>query len=143
MSQGPIKLKLEPPDETVRALHHHWGEVLSKLGLDEAPKKWLSNLELCVTEALANALKHGQPPSGPQPVWVTFTRIDGGVEVEIRDHGLEIQGFEERLRTLPDPLAESGRGLPLMGALMDRVTYKRTENENRLTLFSLLSTDTE
>jgi anti-sigma regulatory factor (Ser/Thr protein kinase) len=79
-----------------------------------------------VHESLVNAIRHGKREDGARRVTLEL-ELDGcGLEVCVRDEG---GGFDP-IR-LPDPLAienlcrSSGRGVLLMKALMDAVTFRR------------------
>ncbi|MBW3592607.1 MAG: ATP-binding protein [Actinobacteria bacterium] len=65
-------------------------------------------LKVAVTEALANAVRHGRPP-----VEVSLECRDAAIEVEVCDHGTYAQHSESS--------PEGGRGVPLMVALADEV----------------------
>ena len=71
----------------------------------------------CIQEACKNALRFADSPRGVH-AWVVVDR--GEIVATVRDYGAGLSTV--RLPTAPpDPDSESGRGLFLMGALMDRV----------------------
>ena len=72
---------------------------------------------LAAVEALNNALRACQP-SGCQ-VEVTVSLLADYVCVEVRDGGVGTSGVCLNLAKLPDEGAEHGRGLYLMGQLME------------------------
>ena len=85
------------------------------------------NIELAVREALANAVIHGNRESPNKRVHFTCRcNLDGKVIFTIRDEG---QGFNPE--TVPDPTEQNnllrthGRGIWLMHALMDEVTFQQ------------------
>lgn len=85
------------------------------------------DIELAVREALANAVIHGNRENPKKRVHLTCrSSLDGEVIFTIRDEG---QGFDPE--TLPDPternnlLRTHGRGIWLMHALMDEVTFQQ------------------
>ncbi|MGA7415899.1 MAG: ATP-binding protein [Bryobacteraceae bacterium] len=83
-------------------------------------------IEIALTEALANAVIHGNHES-PDKAVVVICRcaMDGDVSITIRDEG---EGFDSR--SLPDPtdpkclLLNHGRGIYLMRTLMDEVRFE-------------------
>ena len=83
-------------------------------------------IEIALTEALANAVIHGNHES-PDKAVVVICRcaMDGEVSITIRDEG---EGFNSR--SLPDPtdpkrlLLTHGRGIYLMQALMDELCFE-------------------
>ncbi len=78
-------------------------------------------LKVAVTEALANALRHGRAP-----VEVMLECRDAAIVVEVSDRGT----YERK----PGSDPERGRGLPLMVALADEVELDRGSGWTRLRL---------
>ena len=100
-------------------------------------------IEIAIFEALANAVIHGNRESQEKQVHVACRcGMDGEVLISVRDEG---EGFDSRI--VPDPteaqrlLLTHGRGIHLMKALMDEVSFdengtvvrmrKRMETRNR------------
>jgi serine/threonine-protein kinase RsbW len=84
-----------------------------------------ANIEMALHEALTNAVVHGNHEDPYKLVHVACRcSIDGQVSITIRDQG---QGFDTR--AVPDPtttenlLSTHGRGIYLMQALMDEVSF--------------------
>jgi serine/threonine-protein kinase RsbW len=77
---------------------------------------------LCVQEACKNAVRFSGRSKG---IHLSVTIEDGAVHAVVRDYG---GGFDHSLMTheAPDPLRDSGRGLFLIHALMDRVEIHRS-----------------
>jgi len=100
----------------------------------------LTDLEIALVEALANAIKHGNADLAKRRV---FLRCYGGPEVGIlvavRDQG---NGFDPN--RVPDPRSaervrlRNGRGLLLMRELTDHLEYRKGGREVLLR-FSRLS----
>jgi serine/threonine-protein kinase RsbW len=86
------------------------------------------DLKLAATEAVTNALKRTPEP---HTVDVTLTAHAGIVEIDVLDRG----AFSP-LRAPPTrgPEAESGRGIALMLALVDDVSFERTPDGTRVRL---------
>jgi len=83
-------------------------------------------IEIAIYEALANAVIHGNHENQEKQVHVACRcSMDGEVLITVRDEG---QGFDSR--AVPDPtevqrlLLTHGRGLHLMRALMDEVSFE-------------------
>ena len=78
------------------------------------------DLLTCVQEAAKNALRFAQSPDG---VRIVVTASQSEVVISVRDHGtgLDLARLDDRM---PDPLCESGRGLSLLVALMDKVEFR-------------------
>ena len=86
------------------------------------------DLKLAATEALTNALKG---TLAPHAVEVTLRGRASTVEVEVLDRGI----FSPLRTALPrGPEAESGRGVALMLALVDDVSFERTSAGTRVRL---------
>ena len=84
-------------------------------------------IELALSEALANAIIHGNSEEPHKRVFVSCRcTTDGDVSITVQDEG---GGFE--IDTAPDPtspdnrLSGHGRGIYLMKALMDEVCFEQ------------------
>jgi serine/threonine-protein kinase RsbW len=91
-----------------------------------AVKENEDEIEIALREALANAVIHGNHEEIGKRVYVTCRcSLDGEVLIVVRDEG---EGFDSR--AVPDPtdpqslLLSHGRGLHLMRALMDEVSFE-------------------
>ena len=87
-----------------------------------------TDIEIALSEALENAIVHGNREDPDKPVYLTCRCTqDGEVSIAIQDDG---QGFDTD--TPPDPttpenlLRTSGRGIYLMKALMDEVRFEKS-----------------
>lgn len=80
----------------------------------------VEDLDLAVTEACANAIRHGSPDPQRNVVEVRFLLGPGRVVVEVRDEGA---GFEAAQTPAPVPgeLREGGYGLHIMHQVVDKV----------------------
>ena len=84
------------------------------------------DIEVALREALLNAVIHGNREDPGKRVYLRVRcRADGEVSIAIRDEGA---GFESG--SVPDPtapehrLSTHGRGIYLMRALMDEVSFE-------------------
>jgi len=84
------------------------------------------DIEIALREAILNAVSHGNAEDPAKRVYVTCRcTIDGEVSITIRDEG---QGFD--FDAVPDPttsdkiLSTQGRGIYLMKALMDEISFE-------------------
>jgi serine/threonine-protein kinase RsbW len=85
-------------------------------------------IEVAIYEALVNAVIHGNHENREKQVHVACRcSMDGEVLISVRDEG---EGFDNRV--VPDPtearrlLLTHGRGLHLMKALMDEVSFEES-----------------
>lgn len=85
-------------------------------------------VDLAIRESVANAVKHGNKFAEDKPVQITFSDINDGLEIKVRDFG---GGFE--LEEIPDPtdpeniLKTNGRGILFMRTFMDEVEWSNPE----------------
>lgn len=97
-----------------------------------AEASWVADLNLVLTEGVTNAILHGHAEDG-RPLRIELDLAEGQVELRIFDSG---PGFEMPAGEVPvpDPLAESGRGIFLMKTLADEVLYRHEPGDNVLVL---------
>ncbi len=95
------------------------------------------HLNLVLTEATTNAIKHANSEDPKDTVRVNIDIHEKELVIRVYDHG---QGFD--LETVPDPefnqLKENGMGLFFIRTLMDSVIYKNLEGCNMLEIKKLL-----
>ena len=107
--------------------------VMTMLGDRGYGERVLFGIRLAFEEAAINAMKHGNHNDKSKKVTVTFSIDDEKAEIRVADEG---PGF--RLEDVPDPTltenleVEHGRGIFLMRAYMDEVSYNEKGNEVRL-----------
>jgi serine/threonine-protein kinase RsbW len=83
------------------------------------------NIMIAVTEAVNNAIKHGNDNDKDKNVFLSLTLDDSMIKFVIKDEG---PGFD--FHNLPDPTAPEnlekpgGRGIFLMKNLSDEVSFK-------------------
>jgi serine/threonine-protein kinase RsbW len=88
------------------------------------------NILVSVTEAVNNAIIHGNEKDSSKTVGVTVSKNDNAIVFTIRDMG---KGFD--YENLPDPTApenlekENGRGIFLMKSLSDGVEFTNGGSE--------------
>ena len=95
------------------------------------------HLNLVLTEATANAIKHAQDNPSKDTVRICIHIEDQQLTIRVYDHG---QGFD--LDTVPAPDFENpqdhGMGLFFIRTLMDSVTYTRHADGNVLEIIKFL-----
>ncbi len=91
------------------------------------------NLNVVLTEAMANAIKHANAADPDKEVKIHISVTDKELDVKVYDSG---EGFD--LNTIPCPafdsdcLNETGRGIFIIRSLMDSVVYKKLNGGNVL-----------
>jgi anti-sigma regulatory factor (Ser/Thr protein kinase) len=122
MTNGPPRWLREltvPATEASVPTARRWVEQLAaESGLRDGG---LFEFVLAVGEALANAVRHGSPHGGQNQVTVLFSRLPGGVSVEVRDEG---GGFVSSPLCPPDVLAGAGRGITFMRRMSDELEFE-------------------
>jgi serine/threonine-protein kinase RsbW len=97
-------------------------------------------LELSVTEAITNIVKHAYGPQDNGPIEISIQSANDRITVVLRDEGVEIPDGIDHLGngfSLGDEfedLPEGGMGWFLIKSDMDQVTYARTGHVNELVL---------
>lgn len=102
----------------VPQLRKHVREFLQTLRIDPSTTY---DILLATDEAAANAVAHGQSPGGNGTVRLRCSTDGACVVVAISDEGRGFDPSSVRMRQLPNWTAQGGRGLFLVGELMDEV----------------------
>ena len=118
----PLELNLSlclPTDElSVPVVRHICTYALSEVGVDETCQ---SDISIALTEACTNVLDHATQDGEAYEVHIEID--DERCTIRVKDAGI---GFDVEARNLEpraDITAESGRGLDLIKALVDRVKF--------------------
>jgi serine/threonine-protein kinase RsbW len=95
------------------------------------------HINLVLTEAMANAIKHANEGDPDKEVHITIAILDKNLSIKVFDQG---QGFDVSSLSPPNfqSLEEHGRGVFIIRALMDHVTYRRTNDGNVLEMIKSL-----
>lgn len=109
-------LSLPRDARAIGVARHISRETLRELGVED---NCVSDIEVALTEACTNVLDH----SGNGDEYdVEFTLTEHDCVIRVIDSG---SGFDiEAPRVPPDEVSESGRGIALMQALVDRVRFE-------------------
>jgi anti-sigma regulatory factor (Ser/Thr protein kinase) len=86
------------------------------------PERAVFDVVLCMEEACGNAIRYG---GTDRDIDVTVVVSTTHVQLVIRDHGVGFEPWPVDVSHKPDPLAQHGRGLYLLHALMDDVRIER------------------
>ena len=98
--------------------------------LIDCPPGDIVRLELALVEALNNVFLHGSGGRADLEVKVSMRREEDALAIELSDNGEAIPDLD--IKSMPDPLCESSRGLPLIHACVDDVTYRSNKGVNVL-----------
>lgn len=125
-------LRLMSPPDTVDTVHELLDEMWPTVP-DLHPRDRMA-LDTAIIELAANVIQHA---NRGRPITATLTVIAfaGRIEATLSDSG-EIGEVDIEGRSMPqaDELAESGRGIALMKALVDTVEHRRVDGFNHWTL---------
>src|ERR1700754_4853566 len=118
------KIRIEIPslNENVRMIESFIDNAREKFSLND---DIYGNIMIAVTEAVNNAIKHGNSGNKSKNVYLSLFLEDSLIKFIVKDEGT---GFN--YETLPDPTAPEnlekpgGRGIFLMKHLSDEVEFK-------------------
>jgi serine/threonine-protein kinase RsbW len=128
MSTDRIEVDIKVPNQTrYLCLIGHIGEnialALKHYGGDR--EKMAYELNLVMTEAMANAIQHANEGDPAKEVHIEIAILDQRLTIRVYDSG---QGFDIRKFTEPcPPLEDHGRGIYLIHSIMDEVAYQPTQ----------------
>jgi serine/threonine-protein kinase RsbW len=117
-----IRIQIPSLTENIRMIESFIDNAREKFHLDD---DIYGNIMIAVTEAVNNAIKHGNKGDSSKNVFLTLSLNDKLIKFKIEDEG---NGFD--YENLPDPTAPEniekpgGRGVFLMKHLSDEVDFK-------------------
>jgi len=117
-----IRIQIPSLTENIRMIESFIDNAKEKFQLED---DIYGNIMIAVTEAVNNAIKHGNKSDKQKNVSLSLSLEDSQIKFEIRDQG---DGFN--YKNLPDPTAPEnlekpgGRGIFLMKNLSDEVNFK-------------------
>ena len=122
--QQSFQLVLESDPRNIGKVEAFLQDVGQSVNLDEIQ---MHKLMVALTEAVNNAILHGNKSDPEKTVAVTCEVREGGLSIRVRDQGggFKPEAVENPLKE-ENLLRESGRGIFLMRTLMDKVDFART-----------------
>ncbi|MBS1490090.1 MAG: ATP-binding protein [Bacteroidetes bacterium] len=117
-----ISIEVPSLSENIRIIESFIDNAKEKYRFDD---DIYGNIMIAVTEAVNNAIRHGNKNDSSKNVTISLSFEDGLIKFKISDEGT---GFD--YHNLPDPTAPEniekpgGRGVFLMKHLSDEVTFK-------------------
>lgn len=126
----------------LRVLREKVEVYLEKLSMDAKRKM---RMVLCVDEAAANIMEHGEPASVSEELtfWVTLCVEEGFIKVIFKDNGKPFDPTQAPLVDLKAHIRsgnKGGLGVHIMRVSMDIFEYDRLGDHNVFTLGMNLST---
>ncbi len=123
-------LRLSSPPDTVDTVQDLLSAIWAQTpGLDPADRM---AAELAIVELAANVIEHANE-GGDIAFSLSISVYDDRIEATVTDSGT-VDRVPLSDGTMPDALAERGRGLPLMQLLSDNVEHHRVEGSNHWTV---------
>ena len=119
-----IRIEIPSLTENIRMIESFIDNAKEKFHLND---DIYGNIMIAVTEAVNNAIKHGNQNNSSKNVALALSLEDGLIKFKVQDEG---NGFD--YHNLPDPTAPEnlekpgGRGIFLMKHLSDEVKFKES-----------------
>jgi serine/threonine-protein kinase RsbW len=120
-------IKLASTIENLSIVESMVEEISSKKIINEDK---LGNVMVCVTEAVTNAIEHGNKNQKNKTVFINYKTINNKLIFKVTDQG---NGFD--YENIPDPTLpeniekENGRGVFLIKNLADNVKFEKNGSE--------------
>ncbi|WP_031433828.1 ATP-binding protein [Methylomarinum vadi] len=140
MSDEELQIDVVIPTQTryldlIGNIAEHIGKELQQYSGDR--EAFAYHLNLVLTEATSNAIRHSSHNDPSETVRITIQLIGDELNIKVYDHG---QGFDLEQIPLPDldHPKEGGMGIFFIRSLMDSVTYTKREDCNVLEIKKLL-----
>ena len=124
--------KISSKREQLPKIEKITSSIADTMNLNEEQK---DNLAIAVTEAVGNAIVHGNRQDAKKKVTIEFYLKKNKIKVSVKDEG---QGFNPD--TLSNPLEpenimkESGRGIFILKSLMDQVNFSEKGTKINFTM---------
>ncbi|MGZ8173607.1 MULTISPECIES: ATP-binding protein [Methylobacter] len=141
MCNSIIQIEVIIPTQTkyldlIGSIGEHIAKELDEFSGDREALAY--HLNLVLTEATVNAIKHGTLTNPGDTVRITINIQENELNIKVYDHG---QGFDLESVPLPDfdHPKEGGMGIFFIRTLMDSVTYTRQGDCNVLEIIKHLS----
>ncbi|MDQ1582775.1 MAG: serine/threonine-protein kinase RsbW [Microbacteriaceae bacterium] len=128
-------LRMSSPPDDVGTLH----ELLESVWVDipSIGVRERFGFETALVELVGNVICHADSGSGVSCT-LSIEILENRIEALLSDTG-EPGDVELRGREMPEEFAESGRGIPLIQALVDELSYEREGGLNRWRIAKRLS----
>jgi serine/threonine-protein kinase RsbW len=129
MMTDRIAVDIKVPNQTrYLCLIGHIGENIARTLRDYSGdrEELASDLNLVLTEAMANAIQHANEGDPAKEVHIEISTVSQRLIIKVFDFG---PGFDVEQYIKPrHPLEENGRGIYLIHTIMDEISYNSTED---------------
>jgi len=127
MISDRIAVDIKVPNQTryLRLIGHIGENIARTLRNYSGDRDKLAfDLNLVLTEAMANAIQHANEGDPAKEVHIEISIVDQRLIIRVFDFG---EGFDVKKYVQPrHPLEEHGRGIYLIHTIMDEITYQPT-----------------
>jgi serine/threonine-protein kinase RsbW len=126
LEQKTYHLEIESDSRNLITVEEFINYFAVELNLKEEK---INGLLISITEAITNAIKHGNKSDKNKLVFIDVIYDDEFITIKVKDQG---EGFNPNI--IPDPthpdnlLKDSGRGVYLMKIYMDEIKFNKTDN---------------
>ena len=135
-----IAVDIKVPNQTrYLCLIGHIGEniALTLRNYSGDREKLAFDLNLVLTEAMANAIQHANEGDPAKEVHIEISTVSQRLIIKVFDFG---PGFDVEQYIKPrHPLEENGRGIYLIHTIMDEISYNSTEDGHVLEMVKNLN----
>ena len=137
MKKNQIELEIRVPNQTryLSLIGRISEELIAQVEGYVGDRETLANhLNVVLTEALVNAIRHANENNPEEVVQIRITISDNEILMQVFDHGRGFNLTQAALNPADNErgLDEHGRGLFIMQSLMDSVEYHPTKDGNVL-----------
>jgi serine/threonine-protein kinase RsbW len=140
MMTDRIAVDIKVPNQTrYLCLIGHIGENIALTLRDYSGdrEKLAFDLNLVLTEAMANAIQHANEGDPAKEVHIEISTVSQRLIIKVFDFG---PGFDVEQYIKPrHPLEENGRGIYLIHTIMDEISYNSTEDGHVLQMVKNLT----
>ena len=126
MENKSFNLEIESDPQNLITVEEFINYIAVELNI---PEDKLNGLLISVTEAVTNAIKHGNNSDKNKSVFIQVDSNEEFLIIKVKDQGKGFDPLEIPDPTQPDNLLkDSGRGIYLMKIYMDEIEFNPTEN---------------
>jgi len=140
MMTDRIAVDIKVPNQTrYLCLIGHIGENIARTLRDYSGdrEKLAYDLNLVLTEAMANAIQHANEGDPAKEVHIEISTVSQRLIIKVFDFG---PGFDVEQYIKPrHPLEENGRGIYLIHTIMDEISYNLTDDGHVLEMVKNLN----
>jgi len=140
MMTDRIAVDIKVPNQTrYLCLIGHIGENIARTLRDYSGdrEKLAYDLNLVLTEAMANAIQHANEGDPAKEVHIEISTVSQRLIIKVFDFG---PGFDVEQYIKPrHPLEENGRGIYLIHTIMDEISYNSTNDGHVLEMVKNLN----